>query len=330
MSYLSQLQRYKNEKALSSQSAALLEEFYKYYLAAAKQSKYELSKVESNLQTLLDCIVDQIKHPYTFDTFHQRIRQPLDYYSLGISWLEPLIDYSRSKTIGLAQVETMKSQLAKGENVILFANHQSEADPQLISILLGEKNAKFAEEMIFVAGHRVITDPVAVPLSKGRNLLCIWSKKHMEFPPEQKEQKMMHNQKTMLKMSQLLASGGQCIYVAPSGGRDRRDAQGNIDVAPFDPQSVEMFYLMSAQAKTPTHYYPLALSTYNIQPPPESVEQELGERRRVFFSPVGLAFGQEIDMEIFPGSDAIENKKQKRIARTEYIHALVKGLYAKC
>ena len=36
--------------------------------------------------------------------------------------------------------------------------------------------------MIMVAGDRVTTDVVAVPFSKGRNLLCIFSKKHIENP----------------------------------------------------------------------------------------------------------------------------------------------------
>ena len=53
-------------------------------------------------------------------------------------------------------------------------------------------------------------------------------------------------------MSRLLQEGGKVIYVAPSGGRDRRNAEGEIEVAPFDPQSVEMFYLMARKGKN-TH-----------------------------------------------------------------------------
>ena len=48
-----------------------------------------------------------------------------------------------------------------------------------------------------VAGDRVTTDVVAVPFSKARNLLCIYSKRHIDNPPEEKPKKMRHNAKTM-------------------------------------------------------------------------------------------------------------------------------------
>ena len=60
-------------------------------------------------------------------------------------------------------------------------------------------------------------------------------------------------------MSSLLSEGGKVIYVAPSGGRDRKNLNDKIVVAPFDPQSIEMFSLMARKAKKPTHFYPLSL-----------------------------------------------------------------------
>ena len=81
--------------------------------------------------------------------------------------------------------------------------------------------------MIIVAGHRVVSDPLAIPFSMGRNLLCIYSKKYFESDPAAKADKLQHNQRTMKKMLQLLSEGGKCIYVAPSGGRDRPGAAGN-------------------------------------------------------------------------------------------------------
>ena len=44
---------------------------------------------------------------------------------------------------------------------------------------------------------QVTTDVVAVPFSKARNLLCIYSKRHIDNPPEEKSKKMRHNAKTM-------------------------------------------------------------------------------------------------------------------------------------
>ena len=81
------------------------------------------------------------------------------------------------------------SQVAAGDNVVLYANHQSEADPQIFSVLLDPIVPGFAEQTIFVAGDRVTTDLLAQPFSMGRNLLCIFSKKHIENPPELKSEK---------------------------------------------------------------------------------------------------------------------------------------------
>jgi hypothetical protein len=51
--------------------------------------------------------------------------------------------------------------------------------------------------MIFVAGHKVTTDPWAVPLSRGRNLICIHSKKHIKNPPEEFPKKQQQNMESM-------------------------------------------------------------------------------------------------------------------------------------
>ena len=86
------------------------------------------------------------------------------------------------------------------------------------------------------------------------------------------------------------------IYVAPSGGRDRCNAKGEVEVAPFDPQSIELFALIAQKAGVATHFYPLALSTYHVLPPPHSVNMELGEARLAQCTPVHLYFGDEVDI----------------------------------
>merc|ERR1711924_290511 len=93
---------------------------------------------------------------------------------------------------GMDQLEKIQEQIANGDNVVLFANHQSEADPQIFSVLLDDKVPGFAESTIFVAGDRVTPDLFATPFSMGRNLLCIYSKKHVDNPPELKSQKQNH------------------------------------------------------------------------------------------------------------------------------------------
>lgn len=241
-----------------------------------------------------------------------------------MDFIKPLIDLKQSTVKHAEILDTIEAQLKKGENVIFLANHQIEPDPQVISVLLEPKHAKLAEEMIFVAGHRVIQDPLAVPFSLGRNLLCIYSKKHMQHAPDKKAEKVLHNQRTMKILSELLTSGGKCIFVAPSGGRDRPDAAGKILPAPFDPQSIEMFLLIAKRAKTITHFYPLILSTYQILPPPVAIEKEIGEKRIAQCAPVFMQIANEIDLEALGSS---ENKYEQRQNRANALNEIVKNIY---
>jgi glycerol-3-phosphate O-acyltransferase len=325
MSFPEKLEECLHASKIPSSIYQILSKFYDSYCNAIKKNGYDPSSYEKILEQFLDLVTAQLVHPYVFQPFHQAVRHPFDYYAFGLNLIRPLVIFKTSKVKGMENLEGILHAMKKGENVILLANHQTEPDPQAISLLLENTFPNFAEQMIFVAGHRVITDPLAVPFSMGRNLLCIYSKKYIQDPPEKTAAKLLHNQKTMKKMSQLLAEGGKCIYVAPSGGRDRPGKKG-IEVAPFDPQSIEMFWLMAQQAGTKTHFYPFALATYDLLPPPNSLEIDLGEKRHTKATPLGLAFGSEIDMENFPGADASE-KRQRRLNRANYIWEIVKKDY---
>lgn len=306
--------------------AATIRNFFLSYGEAIEENGYSIEQVRPLLNQFLDLVVEQLQNPFVFEPFHQRITSPFDYYRFGLDLLRPLIVFSKSTVQGLGCLDAIEKALARGENVILLGNHQTEPDPQAISLLLENAYQRLAEEMIFVAGHRVVSDPLAVPFSKGRNLLCIFSKRHIETEPERKEERLSHNQKTMKKMVELLSKGGQCIYVAPSGGRDRPNSKGRIEVAPFDPQSIEMFRLMAQQSGKTAHFHPLALATYRLLPPPSSIEKELGERRHAHCTPIHLAFGPAMDMENFPGSEC-PDKKQRRQSRADYIWKTVAANY---
>lgn len=304
----------------------VLTEFYYSYKEAIESNGLNILKLDPLLNQFLEFVEIQLKDPYQFESFHKSIRKPIDYYTFGLDFIKPLVKLEESKVLNLELVDEIQNHLSNGENVILLANHQTEPDPQAISILLEKTHPKLGREMIFVAGHRVTTDPLCIPFSMGRNLLCIFSKKHINNPPEKMVEKQQHNQRTMMRMKELLTEGGKCIYVAPSGGRDRLDSQGTIEVAKFDPQSIEMFSLMAKQSKKPTHFYPLALSTFNLLPPPHSTEKELGEARHAMCTPIHLCFNKEIDMENFDGSAGLD-KKEKREARAEHIWNIVKNDY---
>ena len=132
----------------------------------------------------------------------------------------------------------------------------------------------------------------------------------------------------MERMSRLLADGGKVIFVAPSGGRDRRNAEGVIEVAPFDPQSLEMLYLMAKKSQRKTHFYPLTLATYELLPPPETIQHELGEERIAKYTPIHLCFSPEFDMELFSGFE-IEDKGLRRKARAHALWNIVDRGYRK-
>jgi len=321
----SKIEQYLKEGSIPPKYVDLLEKFYLGYQRAVSSQGDSHEKL---FLDLLDLIKQQCLEPFTFQPFHKHLRKPFDYYQFGIDLVKPLVDMPNSTVQGLEYLKEIATSLEKGENAIFLANHQVEADPQIISILLENFYPKFAEEMIFVAGERVITDPLAVPFSMGRNLLCIFSKRYIDHPPEQKMKKQLHNKRTMELMSELLSEGGKAIYVAPSGGRDRPNAEGVVEIAPFDPQSIEMLYLMAQRAGHPTHFYPLALKSYELLPPPETIQVELGEARIAKCADIHLAFGPRIDMENFPGSDS-SDKHSRRSARAEYIWNLVRQDYVK-
>lgn len=307
---------------INSKLKTIILDFYASYSKALAGSQ-NFEKHQELFDKLIELVLDKMKNPPSFEIFHRSVRAPFDYYQFGLDFMRPFVDFSQSKVFGLDTIHQIREQLSKGENAILFANHQIEPDPQIISLLLEPIDPKLAADMVFVAGHRVISDPMAIPMSLGRNLLCIYSKKHMNHPPEEKANKVQHNQRTLKQLQELLQQGGYCIYVAPSGGRDRQK-EGKVDVAPFDPQSIELFWLMARQSKT--HFYPLALKTYPLMPPPNHVEKELGEKRVIHVTPVYLNFGKEIDMENFPGSEN-GDKRTKRTKRADYIWNLVKKEY---
>jgi len=270
-------QLYKDKK-ISEKYFSILSDFYVCYKNTV-ESHASKEHIDYIFDTMLKLLLEQSIHPYAFEAFHEKITQPFNYQKFGIDFLKPLVDMENSKVYGLENVAKIKEYIDKKENIILLANHQSEVDPQLINIFLEDHFPNLASNIIFVAGERVVTDPIAIPFSMGCNLLCIYSKRYLNIDLKLKHQKQIHNKKVMSLMSLLLSEGGKTIYVAPSGGRDRKNESGKIKVAPFDPQSLEMFYLMCKKAKTSTHFFPLTLATYDILPPPEKNPNRNGREK---------------------------------------------------
>lgn len=276
------------------------------------------------LTRLIELAAQQLREPYPFDCIHHKIRTPFDYTQFGMDLIGPLVDRARSSVSGQEYIAQIEKQLAQGDACIFLSNHQIEADPQVMHLLLAKEHPALAD-IYCIAGDRVTTDPLAVPLSLGTNMVCIYSKKHIEHPPEQKEAKLQHNRRAMQALAELLAAGRCCVWVAPSGGRDRADAHGHVDVAPFDPQSVEMFHLLAKKAPRPVHFYPLALATYALLPPPPSVQQAIGEPRKLCRTGGHIAFGPELDLAQL--GTAGGDKKEQRRQRADAIWKIVRTLF---
>ncbi len=302
---------------ISRRCGDLFSGLYHSYISTLSAAQIDLSDHLPLFSIYLDKVLEQIQHPFSFDLYHRKIRVPFDHYRFGIELFKPLVDFHASQLLYPERLQEITHYLDQGENVVWLANHQTEVDPALLHMFLERLCPQHAADIIFVAGERVLIDPIAIPISLGCDLLCIYSKRYIDHPPDRKEEKMRHNQRTMKRMAELLQEGGKWIYVAPSGGRDRMNEQGKIRPAPFDPASVEMFRLMARQAEPRTHFYPLSLKTYHILPPPKTIEIELGEPRIVSYGPVHLAFGAEVDLSMeLPG-----DRHAQRIERTRRVFA---------
>jgi glycerol-3-phosphate O-acyltransferase len=267
-------------------------------VSAASTSKNMLNALQYAMKFGM---VDKFK----FGSVHTALRgdpdtemgNEIDFYKFGCDFFRPAMDLEKSPVLGIDALEKIKEQIKNGENVVLLANHQSEADPQVVSCLLEKAGcSSLAENMFYVAGHKVTTDALAIPFSMGRNLICIHSKKHIDADPETKPIKQKQNLAAMSGMLSELKKGGTAIWVAPSGGRDRRDLEtGKVPLAPFDNKTVDMFRLMGNKSKVPTHFYSFSMVSYDICPPPDFVEAGTGEQRNVRFVPVGIAFSEELE-----------------------------------
>ncbi|EKX41344.1 glycerol-3-phosphate O-acyltransferase [Guillardia theta CCMP2712] len=297
--------------------------------APAKVDEDKKFAVDDYFATLTELVRKERKRPHYFDSnnkvtgkhyephnYHHSDSQFFNYQAFGIDFTRPLVDWDETKIVGAHNLQKIKAQLEAGENVVFLSNHQSESDTHCIFTLLedqlGPEYGKIASQIVFMAGERVLRDAIVVPFSRGCNLLTVYSKKHIDSEPELKMAKMGHNQKTLKKLGEMFALGGTCMWFAPSGGRDRRSAEtGKVELSPFDPNAIEMVRLVAegAGALKKTHFYPMALATHNIFPPPATVGGAIGEERRVNWCKLGLAVGDEIE------DDSIDPTLDKAAAR---------------
>ncbi|CBI33823.3 hypothetical protein VitviT2T_002512 [Vitis vinifera] len=309
--------------------ASGMEELYQNYRNAVFQSGNPRADeiILSNMTVALDRIFLDVEDPFVFEPHHKALREPFDYYMFGQNYIRPLVDFSNSYVGNISLFCDMEEKLQQGHNIVLISNHQTEADPAVIALLLESTNPLIAENMIYVAGDRVVTDPLCKPFSMGRNLLCVYSKKHMNDVPELAEMKRRANTRSLKEMALLLRAGSQIIWIAPSGGRDRPDPlTKEWHPAPFDASSVDNMRRLAEHSGVPGHIYPLTLMCHDIMPPPLQVEKEIGEKRLISFHGTGLSVAPEIKFHEIAGS--YENPDEAKEAYTQaFYNSVVEQYY---
>lgn len=313
---------------LPKRAGAGMVELYRNYRDAVVSSGVEnaMDIVVKVMSTVLDRILLQFEEPFTFGSHHKRMVEPYDYYTFGQNYVRPLLDFRNSYLGNLKIFDQIEKNLKEGHNVIFLSNHQTEADPAVMALLLEHSHPYLAENLTYVAGDRVVLDPFCKPFSMGRNLLCVYSKKHIHDVPDLAEMKIKANAKTLRQMTILLRQGGQLLWVAPSGGRDRPDPETNEWVpAHFDSSAVENMKRLSDIVRVPAHLHALSLLCFEIMPPPVQVQKELGERRAVGFSGVGLAVSEQLDYDSI--AKLVDDSKNAKDAFSDAAWSEVNDMY---
>jgi glycerol-3-phosphate O-acyltransferase len=276
----------------------------------------ESESIKVHRQVMMSFAI-QMGEKYEFPSLHTAVEEPFNYKKMALDYFANLTDFKKSRVRWPERWDAICDQLARGENVVLLANHQTEADSQFIPLMTEVSHPNLSKKIIYVAGDRVVDDALAKPFSMGSNLLCVYSKKHINNVPALRSVKMRKNIATIKEMERLMREGGNIIWIAPSGGRDRPDEAGVLLPDRWDPDSVEMLRKVSTKAGKPTHFYPLAMATFNILPPPATVEKKkkANEARTVDYCGVGLSLAEEIDVSAnspaYKGVDVSDDAARK-------------------
>jgi glycerol-3-phosphate O-acyltransferase len=168
--------------------AAMLAHFTNEYFAAASNS-FAAGNTEYNpkdaAQRFMKALELGMKHgmggsKFTFGVTHKALRgkgepqdneledadgnpNEYDFYKFGCDFFRPAMDLENSVVLGQENLAKAVQQIKDGENVVFLANHQSEADPQVFSVLLDTIGLNDeAADVVYVAGHKVTTDALAM------------------------------------------------------------------------------------------------------------------------------------------------------------------------
>jgi len=313
-------------------------EGYKVQVTAPQPHGPGLS--EEELVVIFNRIIDRLilmkKQKFNFASRHEGIIEPYDYFEFGQEYVKPLIDFDKSWVRNPELWEEASAAVKRGENVVLLANHQSEADAAFLPLFFPEDET-LARDVYYVAGGRVVGDPLAQPFSMGRNLFCVHSKKYIDIETDAAQKKQMNtqNRRTLTELSRAMKTGGVMIWLAPSGGRDRltETEPRRPKPAGFDSAAVEMFRSIGEKSGKPTHLYPMAMATYSIMPPPDGRNKALGEKRVTKYTGIAVSLAPEVDTSDgaawrpAPTGDAKADKELAAEAITQHLFEQVCAEY---
>lgn len=323
--------------AIPHQVVQTMLDWFPTYCKAVEDNRYieddPFTFSDSIFYTLLELIRRSIKEPIQFESYHKRIRSPFDYYKFSFEFASVLINSDDSQVHGIENLRTAVEQVQAGHNVIFLSNHQSEADPYAIDAMLawlGGCDRQFCEKLIFMAGDRVRKDPLVSSFSAGMDLLTVYSKRHINDIPELREEKLLHNRRTIAATQKLFKAGGNVVWFAPAGGRDRRSATtSHVELSDFDSGAVDMMRVTANKSGHPCHFYPMSLWTCDMLPPPSKVGgDDVGEERIVNHIPTYMYIGEEIDWNNSPAS-GIQDRRERRRVQSEFVQQLVADGYRK-
>ena len=314
---------------LSSKNRAIFLELFPHYFGALERGKSSLEEGTIVLEELMEQVANLENHPPLFSHVYQKESSPFNYHQLGLRFFAQLVNWSSSHFCGHDFVQEISELLKRGEQIILLSNHQTEADPQLFFLAMQRAfgSPSFSEKIYFVGGDRILTDPMALPFSLGCNLFTVYSKKYIANQSlQEREKKQLHNVQTMQVIRDLLCKQeGICLCLFPSGGRDRRSSKGTLLPASLDSESLALFSLLAKRVERNVHFYPMALFTHFLLPPPEKRNREIGEQRIISYSPIGVGVGSSLN-SLF---SEIENMKEKRGKKRELLtKGVEKALFA--
>lgn len=325
---LAVIDEYKAKGIFSPRSVDRFSRFVETYaIEAAKSGRLTEREFVYVTTTLLTVAEKNVEFP--FSPFHQAVREPFNFLEWGDRFWNTLVDLENSKIHGTVNLKLAQKYLGQGHNVFFLSNHQIEPEPQVMRGVFDHLDLPdLKEKLIMVAGHRVRSDPLSIPFSMGCNLVCVHSKKYIDSDLERQTEKRQQNLEAMRAIKRLMNQSGNVIWLAPSGGRDRpsdfRKKGSRFRVADFDAKTIQMFRLIAEKSDRPTHFFPMALSTAAICPPPPAVEDSVGEDRSCAYSPIGIAVGDELGITDANGF-RMKHEEFAQIAQqnTEQLYSLI-------